>query len=413
MRYLIIFALFFSIITGCSTPDKNMNVLTGADRLLGEEFSLIKYKNVGIVTNHTALLSNGIHLVDTLHNRNDVTVKVLFGPEHGIRGDEPDGMKIKDGIDSKTGVPVYSLYGKIRKPTPEMLKDVDVLIFDIQDIGARFYTFISTMYYTLQAAAENNIPVLVLDRPNPIGGLTVDGPIREEGLKSFVAIAPVTIVHGMTVGELATMFNDENMLEDDAQADLTVIEMKNWKRDMYYDQTGLSWVAPSPNMPDLETALLYPGLCLIEGTNISEGRGTLEPFKQIGAPFIDKDVLSAELNKLEIEGIKISPVEYTPVSIENMSKYPKFQDTRCYGVKLEITDRDKFESLKFGVRLISLIRQLYPDQFEFRKNWLDKLTGVEWIRDDIKNGADAIIIISKWKEEVDAFKNLRESYLRY
>ncbi|GJQ64562.1 MAG: hypothetical protein SCALA702_36150 [Melioribacteraceae bacterium] len=413
MKIFILFSLLFSILTGCSAPEKDQDVLTGADRLLGEEFSLIKDKNVGIVTNHTALLSNGIHLVDTLHNRADVTVKVLFGPEHGIRGDEPDGMKIKDGIDSKTGVPVYSLYGKIRKPTPEMLKDVDVLIFDIQDIGARFYTFISTMYYTLQAAAENDIPVLVLDRPNPIGGLTVDGPIRVEELKSFVAIAPVAIVHGMTVGELATIFNDENMLEDKAEADLTVVEMKNWEREMYYDQTGLNWVAPSPNMPDLETALLYPGLCLIEGTNISEGRGTLQPFKQIGAPFINKDVLSAELNKLGIEGLKITPVKYTPVSIENMSKYPKFQDKTCYGVKLEITDRDKFESLKFGVRLVSLIRQLYPDQFEFRKNWLDKLTGVEWIRDDIKNGADAIIIISKWKEEVDTFKNMRESYLRY
>jgi len=412
MKIFLAFILIFSGLSGCTTPVIKP-VKTGADLLFERHIDLIAGKKLGVVTNHTAVLSNEIHLVDTLFNRDDVTVTALFGPEHGIRGDAPDGLTIKDGHDAKTGIPVYSLYGKIRKPTAEMLQDVDVLIFDIQDIGARFYTFISTMYYTLQAAAEQNKQVIVLDRPNPIGGLRVDGPLRADSLKSFVAIAPIPIVHGMTVGELATLFNEENMLENGVKADLVVVKMENWNRDMYFDECSLEWIPPSPNMPDLETALLYPGLCFIEGTNVSEGRGTYQPFKQIGAPYINADELSQKLNEVKFIGINISPVFYTPVEIENMSKSPKYKDEKCYGVKFEITDRDNFEALKFGVYLISTIHDLYPDKFEFRRNWLDKLSGVDWLRSGISNGEKPENLISRWKDDVMQFKKLREKYLLY
>ena len=267
------------------------NVICGADILISDSLNLIKGKGIGIVTNHTAVLSNGTHLVDSLFNIKNINIVALFGPEHGIRGDAPDGLTITDGKDSKTGIPVYSLYGKIRKPTKEMLKGVDVLIFDIQDIGARFYTFISTMYYTLEAAAENNIPVIILDRPNPIGGLKVSGNIREEEFKSFVGIAPIPIMHGMTVGELAILFNEQHYLENNLHANLTVIKIKNWQREQLFNQTGLKWINPSPNMINLDEAMIYPGLCLLEGTNISEGRGTQKPFLTFGAPYINSNQL--------------------------------------------------------------------------------------------------------------------------
>lgn len=411
MKKLVFMFLLLFFITGYSAP--TTNVKTGADILVEKHLDMLAGKNIGIVTNHTAVLNNGTHIVDTLFTINNVNVKVLFGPEHGIRGDAPDGLKIKDGTDAKTGLPVYSLYGKIRKPTPEMLEGVDVLIFDIQDIGARFYTFISTMYYTLEAAAENNIKVLVLDRPNPINGIYVDGPIRVDSLKSFVAIAPVPVVHGMTVGELATIFNEEKMLKDGVKADLQVIKAENWQREMYFDDCNLTWINPSPNIPDLETAIIYPGTCLIEGTNISEGRGTYSPFKQIGAPFINGEELASAMNEFNLPGIEIKPVEYTPVSIEKMSTSPKYKDEKCYGISIKVTDRDKFESFRFGVYLVSTLHKLYPDNFEFRRKWLDNLSGVSWIREEILNNESPAELISKWEKEVDNFKILREKYLLY
>ena len=219
----------------------------GADQLLSENFHLIKNKKLGIVTNHTAVLSNGVHLVDTLNSIKDTKIVALFGPEHGIRGDNSAGETISHGVDSKTGIPVYSLYGKDRKPTKEMLKDVDVLIFDIQDVGARFYTYISTLFYTVQAAAENNIPLIVLDRPNPISGIYVDGPIRKPELSSFVGIAPLPIAHGMTIGELAKYFAGEKLIGENLIVDLKVIKMKNWDRNLFYDSFVSEWIKPSPN----------------------------------------------------------------------------------------------------------------------------------------------------------------------
>ncbi|MBP9212897.1 MAG: DUF1343 domain-containing protein, partial [Bacteroidetes bacterium] len=257
MRTMLIILLSISFLTA---QDRS-TVKTGADLLFEKHSSRINGKRVGLITNHTALLSNGKHLADALKDDPNVTLTALFGPEHGIRGDAPDGRTIRDTIDVKTGVPVYSLYGKISKPTPEMLKNVDVLIFDIQDVGARFYTFISTMYLCMEAAAEQKIPYIVLDRPNPINGILVEGPVRLDSLKSFVGWGPMPISHGLTVGELATMANSERWLSNGIVADLFVVPMEGWKRSQWYDQTNLRWVSPSPNMVSLNTAIVYPGLC--------------------------------------------------------------------------------------------------------------------------------------------------------
>lgn len=388
-------------------------VLTGADLLVSEQFSLINGKKLGIVTNHSALLLNKVHLIDSLFNRKDVIVSALFGPEHGIRGDAPDGNTVKNGRDAKTGIPIYSLYGEIRKPTKEMLKDVDVLVFDIQDVGARFYTYISTLFYTIQAAAENNIPVIVLDRPDPINGLKVDGPIRKEELTSFVGIAPIPIMHGMTVCELAKMFNESGLLGNNLKADLITVTMKNWKRSYYFDQCKLNWIKPSPNIPDVETELVYPGTCLIEGTNVSEGRGTQAPFLTIGAPYINAELLIEKLNKMNIQGVAFNPVDFTPVDIANMASKPKYQNQVCHGIKISITDRDKFDAVKFGIKLISSIKTLFPDDFKFSDARFDRLSGDKVVRESITAGIDVEKIIDGWQQELSHFIQERNQYLLY
>ena len=314
---LILFLLAFSLFYCASgTQTKRQNkVIVGADILLSEKFNLIKNKKVGIITNHTALLSNGTHLVDTLFNRNDIEIAALFGPEHGIRGNSADGQSIKNGIDVKTGLKVFSLYGKNKQPTKEMLQNIDIMIFDIQDIGARFYTFISTMFYAIKSAAQNEIPILILDRPNPINGTDVQGPVLSKEFKSFVGIAELPIRHGMTVGELAKFFNRIEILETQKIAKLTVIKMKNWQRNFYYDDCNIKWIKTSPNMPTLNTAIVYSGMCLLEGANISEGRGTNFPFLLIGSPYINSLKVISEINALGLRGIKLSPEKFIPKTI--------------------------------------------------------------------------------------------------
>ena len=392
---------------------QEVKVTVGADILVTDSLHLIQNKQLGIVTNHSAILGNGTHLVDTLASLKNINLTTLFGPEHGIRGNAPDGDSIKDGVDSKTRIPVYSLYGKTRKPTKEMLKDVDILIFDIQDIGARFYTYISTLYYTLIAAAENNIPIIVLDRPNPINGILVDGPIRTEEYKSFVAIAPIPIQHGMTMGELATMFNDENWLDNGLKAELTVIKMDGWKREYFFDDCNLPWIAPSPNMPKLETALVYPGMCLLEGVNVSEGRGTYSPFLTFGAPYINSDSLLTELEQFTNSGIELDTISFTPKSIPNMSTYPKYKNIACSGIKIKVVDKKKLNALKFGIEVLYSIHKLYPNEFEFRKNWLDKLFGNKNLTEMLKNNSTADEIFDTWSDELESFKTLRKKYLIY
>lgn len=388
-------------------------VLTGADLLISENMGLIKGKTIGIVTNHTGVLSSGVHIADTLNKLPEVKIAALFGPEHGIRGDAADGISLEHGADVKTGIKVYSLYGATNKPDIEMLKGIDVLVYDIQDVGVRFYTFISTMYYILEAGAENNIPIIILDRPNPINGLQVEGPIRDSGLTSFVGIAPIPIVYGMTAGELAEYFNNEELAKKGLKADLNVIKMKNWKREMFYDETQLAWIKPSPNIPFVETAIVYPGTCLIEGTNVSEGRGTMDPFLTIGAPYINSDELIAEINKTGIKGIQLDSVSFIPREIPNMAKSPKHDTALCHGIKIKVTDKYELKPVEFGIKLVYALQKLYPKEFVIRESGFERLLGDKNGYEKLTNGETPEEIIFSWKSGLEDFKDIRKKYLIY
>jgi uncharacterized protein YbbC (DUF1343 family) len=287
-----------------------------------------------------------------------------------------------------------------------MLQNVDVVVFDIQDIGARFYTYVYTMSLAMEAAAENGKRFVVLDRPNPINGRNVQGNILEPGLASFVGLHPIPVRHGMTAGELAKMFNEQGWLAGGVKADLVVIPMKGWRRHMWYDKTGLRFIRTSPNMPDLQTAAIYPGLCLLEGTNISEGRGTKMPFRQFGAPWIDSKSLADGLNKLDLPVIHFEPVRFTPAS-------SKYEGQACNGVRITITDRDRLEPYYSGIRIVNEIYRMYPGKFQWKARHFDRLCGTSAVRDAITSGASLDSLRSKWQVELESFLKIRDKYLIY
>ena len=287
-----------------------------------------------------------------------------------------------------------------------MLRDIDVLVFDIQDIGARFYTYIYTMSLAMEAAAENGKGFIVLDRPNPINGSNVQGNVLEPGLASFVGLYPIPVRHGMTAGELAKMFNEQGWLDGGVKADLIVIPMKGWRRRMWYDQTGLTFIKPSPNMPDLETAAVYPGLCLLEGTNVSEGRGTKMPFRQFGAPWIDSKRLADRLNKLNLPGMHFEPVRFTPAS-------SKYQGQECNGVRIIITERDRLEPYYNGVRIVNEIYRMYPRNFQWKAGHFDRLCGTSAVRNAITGRSSLNKLRNKWQVKLESFRTIRNKYLIY
>ncbi|MED3712115.1 DUF1343 domain-containing protein [Peribacillus frigoritolerans] len=382
---------------------KKQKVSPGIEVLLKEEKNVLSGKKVGLITNPTGIDSKLTSIVDLLHDDPDIHLTALFGPEHGVRGDAQAGASVEYYIDEKTGLPVYSLYGKTKKPTPEMLKDVEVLVFDIQDVGTRYYTYIYTMAYAMEAAKENDIPFIVLDRPNPQGGESVDGPVLEPEFSSFVGLYPIPLKHGMTVGELATLFNKEFKIG----ADLKVIKMKGWKRDMDYDDTGLPFVLPSPNMPTVSTTFVYPATGLIEGTNVSEGRGTTKPFELIGAPYINGDELAGKLNALRLPGVKFRAASFTPTFSKHAGKL-------SHGVEIYITDREEFKAVPTGLHIIKTIQDLYPGDFEFlAANNFNLLIGNGWIMSRIKEGSTVNEILKEYQVKQDAFKKVRKNYLLY
>ncbi|QDH79296.1 DUF1343 domain-containing protein [Echinicola soli] len=396
------------------TSEKPERVLIGAERLFDAEFfPLVKGKKVALVTNHTGLLPDGSHIVDVLHKNEEVDLKLLFGPEHGIRGDED--THVADGKDKDTGLPVVSLYGEVRKPTPEMLEGIDIVLFDIQDVGARFYTYIATMNHVLEAAAEQGIPYVVLDRPNAIGGIYVDGPVGDKQEEQVIGVDQLPVVHGMTVGELAHMFNEERKLAGMQQADLTVVKMKHYERDMWYDETGLPWIKPSPNMLTLTTATLYPMTCLLEGTNISEARGTLHPFEHIGAPWIDGESLSDKLTAYGLEGVTFEPSKYVPGKVvDGIEIYPpKFMGDTCNSAMINITARNKFESAKAAVYMLDALFKQYPDKLEWKGKRMDGLWKTAAVRQQILEGKSPEAIIQEWQEGLLYFNERRSVYLMY
>ncbi|MFJ8069714.1 exo-beta-N-acetylmuramidase NamZ domain-containing protein [Peribacillus sp. NPDC096447] len=409
-RMIVLFTiclLTFGIVSSKSVTavkeKKKQKVSPGIEVLLKEEKNVLSGKKVGLITNPTGIDSKLTSIVDLLHDDPDINLTALFGPEHGVRGDAQAGASVEYYIDEKTGLPVYSLYGKTKKPTPEMLKDVEVLVFDIQDVGTRYYTYIYTMAYAMEAAKENDIPFIVLDRPNPQGGESVDGPVLEPEFSSFVGLYPIPLKHGMTVGELATLFNKEFKIG----ADLKVIKMQGWKRDMDYDDTGLPFVLPSPNMPAVSTTFVYPATGLIEGTNVSEGRGTTKPFELIGAPYINSDELAGKLNDLRLPGVKFRAASFTPTFSKHAGKL-------SHGVEIYITDREEFKAVPTGLHIIKTIQDLYPGDFEFlaAKNF-NLLIGNGWVMSRIEEGSSVNEIMKEYQVKQDAFKKVRKNYLLY
>jgi uncharacterized protein YbbC (DUF1343 family) len=381
------------------------SVKTGLDRV-SDYKNLFEGRRLGIIANHTAYDSDGRFIVDVFRSMPGVKISALFSPEHGLWGTVRDGEKIDSQTHPVYNLPVYSLYGKTQKPTGDMLRNIDVLVFDIQDIGARFYTYIYTMSLAMEAAAENGKTFVVLDRPNPINGISVQGNILEPTLASFVGLYPIPVRHGMTVGELAKMFNGQGWLAGSIKAELVVIPMEGWRRRMWYDQTGLRFIKPSPNMPDLETAAVYPGLCLLEGTNVSEGRGTTMPFRQFGAPWIDSRPLAERLNALNLPAMRFEPASFMPTS-------SKYQGRECHGVRILVTDRSHLEPYSSGIKIVNEICQMYPGQFEWKAAHFDRLCGTSKIRNAITSHSSVDVLQSKWQKELESFLKIRAGYLIY
>jgi uncharacterized protein YbbC (DUF1343 family) len=342
-------------ITSLRGGEAQPRVMNGIDVLREQEFKPLAGKRIALLTNHTGLAADGTSSIDLLYGSKLCKLVFLFSPEHGIQG-ALDG-RVNSSTDEKTGLPVYSLYiGDARRPSIELLKDIDAMVFDVQDIGARFYTYVTTMGYCMEGAAKANIPFYVLDRPNPIGGVHVEGPMLDPDKTSFTGYMPLPVRHGMTVGELARYFNAEKKLG----VDLHVIPMKGWSRSCYFWDTGQLWVNPSPNMRTMMAAILYPGVCLLESTNVSVGRGTDTPFEILGAPWIEPRRFAAELAKAKLPGIRAVPVFFTPSA-------DIYRGKKCGGVSLTVTDPDKLNSVLLGLSLVSIMHRLYRDEFKIDK----------------------------------------------
>ena len=373
--------------------------LNGIDVLKRDNFALLKGKRVGLITNHTGRDRDGTPTIDLLHKAPEVKLVALFSPEHGIRG-VLDHEKIADSTDEKTGLPIFSLYGEARAPTAEMLKDLDALVFDIQDVGARFYTYISTMGMAMEAAAKNKKQFIVLDRINPINGEDVEGSLADLDKQSFIAYHPIPVRHGMTVGELAGLFNTERAIN----ADLQVVRVEDWKRGAWFDETGLTWINPSPNMRSLTQATLYPGVCLLEPTNVSVGRGTDTPFEVIGAPWIDGRKLAEALNNARLPGVRFVPIRFVPKSSVH-------KDAECGGVNLIITDRRAFEPVITGFELAVQLKKLFSKDFQVER--FNRLLVNQKIFDAFRSGADARAMRQIWENDLNSFRAIRRKYLLY
>lgn len=399
LRSLLALALVFGHVFADERPDLESGVLNGIDVLERDGFGLLAGRRVGLITNHTGINRAGVSTVQLLHESKAVDLAALFSPEHGFAG-ALDQSHITDARDAGTGLKIFSLYGQTRVPTTETLAGIDTLVFDIQDIGARFYTYISTMGGAMRAAAEHKIEFVVLDRTNPIGGRLVGGPVLDPGSESFVGFHPLAVRHGMTTGELATMFRDELELD----LELTVIPIQGWTREMVFDQTQLLWVNPSPNMRSLTQAFLYPGVGLLETTNLSVGRGTDTPFEVIGSPWINARQLARRLNASDLAGVRFVPIRFTPDA-------SKFKGQQCDGVNIIVTERDAMDPLIVGLTIAVMLRRLYPDDWE--TDSLNRLLANKKTFAGILSGLTAGELIAGYQDELDAFKLRRAKYLLY
>ena len=391
--------------------NRDVAVKVGLDCLL--ESGRLSGRRVGLVCNPASVDGILRHAADRLASSPQVRLEALFGPQHGFRSDVQDNMvETRHGHDEVRRVPVHSLYSDTREPTADMLRDLDLLVIDLQDVGSRIYTFVYTMANCLKAAARHGVPVIVCDRPNPIGGMVVEGPVLARGFESFVGQYPVPMRHGLTIGELAQIFNHEFGVG----ATLDVVAMEGWRREMYFDATGLPWVMPSPNMPTLDTAIVYPGTVLLEGTNVSEGRGTTRPFELVGAPWVvESERFADAMNRLELPGVFFRPVMFEPT-------FQKHAHERCGGCQIHVLDRERFRSVETGVALLAAFRAADPSRFRWRdppyeyehtRLPIDILAGSSQLREQIERGLTARVIAASWEDGVRDFVAIRAKYLLY
>lgn len=378
-------------------------VLTGAEVLIENHLHELNGLRVGLVMNPTARI-NDVHMLDSLLAKG-VNITALYAPEHGFRGEAGAGEIIEDGIDQETGIPVFSLYGETRKPTSEMLEYVDLLIFDMQDVGARFYTYNSTLGLVLESVSENRVPVWVLDRPNPAGGEYISGWILEPEFKSFVGMYPIPIAHGLTLGELGRMMIGEGWIDIESEPDYRVIRMKGWNRNMLWPDTGLEWFPPSPNLPSFEHSYMYLGSCLVEGTTLSEGRGTEDPFLLLGSPGTRFEQEDLDQLQTELSGITLAKTGFTPVAIPGKALNPKHLDKQSTGIRIQVTDYDQLDPVVAGIRILKFLMDYTPEAET--NDYLYRLAGNREI-DRILREPD-----SNWDFNTGEFENQREQYLLY
>ena len=387
-----------------------MPVQLGCERLLDSR--ALDGKRVGLVCNPASVDARLRHVADRFAGHPQAPLAALFGPQHGFRSDVQDNMiETRHGQDEVRRVPVYSLYSETREPTAAMLAGLDALVIDLQDVGSRIYTFIYTMANCLIAARKHGVKAIVCDRPNPIGGLGIEGPMLVPGYESFVGQYRIPMRHGMTIGELARLFNGEFGIG----AELEVVAMEGWRRDMFFDATGLPWVMPSPNMPTLDTAVVYPGAVLFEGTNVSEGRGTTRPFEIVGAPWVMAERFAEAMNRAGLAGVMFRPVVFEPT-------FQKHARTACGGCQMHVIDRTAFRPVESGVALLAAFRAADSNRFHWReppyeyeaeKMPIDILAGSSELREQIEAGVSSSEIARSWKTPVDAFAKIRERYLMY
>lgn len=386
-------------------------VRLGIENLLGEKIDSLTGERVGLITNPSGVDSNLVSTIDLLHEADGVNLQQLFGPEHGIRGSKQAGVKVKDSVDEQTGLPVKSLYSDDRRLQPEMVEELDTVVYDLQDIGSRFYTLIYTLAYALQGVAGTNTRIMVLDRPNPIAPLSVRGNRISADNSSFVGGYGLPVIHGLTVGELARYFNEEHGID----ANLDVIELSGWSRNNWHDETELPWVHPSPNMPTLTTATTYPGTCFFEGTNLSEGRGTTKPFELIGAPWIDAERWSATLNNFGLDGVGFRPTYFTPT-------FSKHERKDIEGVHVHILDRDTIDPVTVGLTMLASAFSTYPECDWLTmdgSHFIDKLAGGKYLRKkiDIMGNDDPQELIEDidgdWRDDESKFLDIHSEYSLY
>jgi uncharacterized protein YbbC (DUF1343 family) len=390
-------------------------VTVGADRLFPEFSHLIRGKRLGLVSNHSGRLADGTHLADALHDYPDADLRVLFGMEFDIRSNDYSVARDPEtAIDRRTGLTKHSLYGELHEPTKEMLGDVEVIIFDIQEVGARFYEHVNILAFVMEAAAENGVEVVVLDRPNPITGLKQEGFVTDEAaLYRFGSYAPIPVLHGMTVGELARFYNGERLLRGGRTATLHVVPMRGWSRKLWYDETGLAWRKPSPNLLTLTSLLAYTGTCLFEALNFSEGRGTDRPFEYVGAPWLDNVRAANLLNGLGLRGVVFDTVTFIPEQKPYLGRPPELAGERVRGVHVRITDRDAFEPYRTGISMVWAVHHLHSDRLVWNDAVLGRLTATDRVKRMIVGGARPDEIAAAWEPEVRAFRHRSAPYLLY